>query len=65
MLKKSGTSREVIWLGDLGNAYRDLAETEKAIEYYEQGLAIGKEIDDKNIINFCEENLKALKDSKR
>ncbi|MCD4777934.1 MAG: tetratricopeptide repeat-containing protein, partial [Desulfobacterales bacterium] len=48
-------------LGNLGLAYSDLGQVEKAIEYYEQALLIGKEIKDPRIINFCEENLKSMK----
>ena len=36
--------REVNHLGNLGNAYRNLEQIEKAIEYYEQALVISKEI---------------------
>jgi tetratricopeptide (TPR) repeat protein len=31
----------------LGNAYRDLGQVEKAIEQYEQALAIAREIGDR------------------
>jgi len=31
-------------LGNLGSAYSDLGQVEKAIEYYEQALVIAKEI---------------------
>jgi tetratricopeptide (TPR) repeat protein len=31
-------------LGSLGNAYRDLGQVDKAIDYYEQALAIAREI---------------------
>ena len=34
-------------LGNLGNAYADLGETRQAIEYYEQALAIAREIGDR------------------
>jgi len=34
-------------LGNLGNAYADLGETRKAIEYYEQILIIHREIGDR------------------
>ena len=34
-------------LGNLGNAYADLGETRKAIEYYEQALTIAREIGDR------------------
>ena len=34
-------------LGNLGNAYADLGETRKAIEYYEQRLVIAQEIGDR------------------
>jgi len=64
--KEIGDRRgEGTWLGNLGLAFRDLGEFRKAIEYYEQALSIGREIEDPKIINFCEINLKALKDSKR
>lgn len=33
--------------GDLGNAYRDLGQVEKAIEYYRKALAIAQEIGDR------------------
>ena len=48
-------------LGNLGNAYSDLSQVEKAIEYYEQALVIGKEIKDPRIIDFCEKNLESIK----
>ena len=35
------------WLGNLGNAYADLGDASKAIEYYEQALAIAREIGDR------------------
>ena len=34
-------------LGNLGNAYADLGETRKAIEYHDQALAISREIGDR------------------
>ena len=34
-------------LGNLGLAYSDLGETRKAIEYYEQDLAIARETGDR------------------
>ncbi|MBW2637871.1 MAG: tetratricopeptide repeat protein, partial [Deltaproteobacteria bacterium] len=34
-------------LGNLGNAYGDIGQVEKAIEYYEQALVISKEIGDR------------------
>ena len=34
-------------LGNLGNAYSDLGEPRKAIEFYEQALKISKEIGDR------------------
>ena len=34
-------------LGNLGNAYSDLGQVERAIEYYEQALAIAREIGDR------------------
>ena len=38
-------------LGSLGNAYGDLGQVEKAIEYFEDALAIGEEIKDPRIIS--------------
>jgi len=38
-----------------------LGQVEKAIEYYEKALVIGKEVKDPRIINFCDENLESLK----
>jgi len=35
-------------LGNLGSAYYDLGQVERAIEYYEQALAIAKEIGDRH-----------------
>jgi len=52
---------EGIWLGNLGLAYSDLGEVEKAIEYYKDALTIGREIKDPRIIDFCEKNLESLK----
>ncbi len=49
------------WLGNLGNAYSDMGQVDKAIDYNEQALVIGKEIKDLKIINFCEKNLKSIK----
>jgi len=54
---------EGAWLGNLGNAYSDLGQVEKAIVYYEDALAIGREVKDPRIIDFCEKNLKSLKNS--
>ena len=34
-------------LGNLGNAYSDLGETRRAIEFYEQQLVISREIGDR------------------
>ena len=50
-------------LGNLGLAYSDLGQVEKAIEYYEDALAIGRELKYPRIIDFCEKNLKSLKNS--
>ncbi len=50
-------------LKNLGNVYSDLGQVEKAIEYYEDALTIGKEIKDPIIIDFCEKNLRSLKNS--
>ncbi len=36
-------------LGNMGNAYSHLGEPRKAIEYYEQGLRIAKEIGDRRV----------------
>jgi hypothetical protein len=44
-------------LGNLGNAYAALGETRRAIEHYEQSLAIGHAISDPRIIQACEEGL--------
>jgi tetratricopeptide (TPR) repeat protein len=45
--KEIGDRRsEGIWLGNLGNVFSYLGEVEKAIEYYEQALVIGKQIKD-------------------
>ena len=42
---RSGTGKgRVNKLGNLGNAYRGLGEVEKAISYYEEALAIAREI---------------------
>ena len=38
---------EGAWLGNLGNCYADLGQTARAIEYYEQALAIAREIGDR------------------
>ena len=38
---------EGVHLGNLGLAYADLGETRKAIEFYEQRLAIAREIGDR------------------
>lgn len=38
---------EATHLGNLGNAYADLGETRRAIEFYEQALAIDREIGDR------------------
>ena len=38
---------EGVHLGNLGNAYADLGEPRKAIEYYEQALKIAREIGDR------------------
>ena len=38
-------------------------QVEKAIEYYENALTIGKEIKDPRMIDFCEKNLGSLKNS--
>ncbi|MEA3282635.1 MAG: tetratricopeptide repeat protein [Euryarchaeota archaeon] len=46
-----------------GLAYRAIGQVEKAIEYYENVLTIGKEIKDPRIINFCKKNLRSLKNS--
>ena len=35
------------YLGNLGNAYSDLGQVEKAIDYYEQALVIVREIGDR------------------
>jgi tetratricopeptide (TPR) repeat protein len=51
---------EGTWLGNLGNAYGTLGQVDKAMQYHEQALIIGKEIKDPRIIDFCENNLKNL-----
>ena len=38
---------EVAWLTNLGRAYRDLGQVERAIESHEQALAIAREIGDR------------------
>ena len=38
---------EGVWLGNLGNAYVDLGEVRRAIEYHEQALEIAREIGDR------------------
>jgi len=38
---------ESAWLGNLGNCYYDLGQTARAIEFYEQALAIQREIGDR------------------
>ena len=45
-------------LGNLGNAYAALGETRRAIEHYQQSLAIGREISDPRIIDACEKGLR-------
>jgi len=52
---------EGIWLGNLGIAYSDLGQVEKAIKYCEDALMIGEEIRDPKIIRFCEKSLESLK----
>ena len=54
---------EGVWLENLGLVYRALGQVEKAIEYYEDALTIGKEIKAPRIIDFCEQNLRSLKNS--
>ena len=54
---------EGFWLGNIGIAYSELGQVEKAIKYYEGALTIGKEIKDPNIIDFCKQKLKSLKNS--
>ena len=44
-------------IGSLGNAYRDLGEVRKAIEYYDEALRIAKEIEDKQGEGACLGNL--------
>ena len=50
-------------LGNLGAAYSGLGQVEKAIEYYEEALYIGRELKDPRLVDFCEKNLKSLKNS--
>jgi len=47
--------------GNLGLAYSDLGQVERAIEYYEDALTIGREINYPGLIDFCEKNLGSLK----
>jgi len=47
-------------LGNLGNAYRDLGQVERAIEYHWQGLAISREIGDRRGEGFHAWNLGLL-----
>jgi tetratricopeptide (TPR) repeat protein len=42
----TGTAREKPW-ANLGNAYKNLGETRRAIEFHEQDLAIAREIGDR------------------
>ncbi len=49
-------------LGTVGIAYADLGETRRAIEHYEQGLPIGRQISDPWIIRACENGLKRCRD---
>ncbi len=61
-LEKSGDNTKISNIfGVFGMAYSHLGQVEKAIEYHEQALVIGKEVKDPRIINFCEENLKSIK----
>ena len=41
--------REGSHLGNLGNAYRDLGDARRAIEYYEEALVISREIEDRRM----------------
>jgi tetratricopeptide (TPR) repeat protein len=50
-------------LGNLGNAYSDLGEPRKAIEFLKESLAIGKAIENPRLISFCEQKLKDLEGS--
>jgi len=51
-------------LKNLGIAYGDVGEHRKAIEYLKQSLIIGKTIEEKEIIDFCEQKLKELEGAK-
>ncbi len=42
--KQGNRESEGAWMGNLGLAYRDLGQVEKAIGYYEEGLVISREI---------------------
>jgi tetratricopeptide (TPR) repeat protein len=47
-------------LGNLGLDYADLGQVERAVEYYEQALAIAREIGDRRGEAFCSWNLGLL-----
>lgn len=47
-------------LGNLGSAYSDLGETKKAIEFLKESFAIGKLIEDSEMISLCKQKLKEL-----
>jgi tetratricopeptide (TPR) repeat protein len=44
-------------LGNLGRAYADLGQIEKARVCWQQALAIGQEIKDPGIVQFCSQQL--------
>jgi tetratricopeptide (TPR) repeat protein len=45
--RKSGRSTEATWLGNLGLAYNNIGQARQAIEYYEQALAIARNVGDR------------------
>ncbi|MGE0642341.1 MAG: TIR domain-containing protein [Nitrospira sp.] len=57
---QQGMGRDRVgWLlGTVGLAYHRLGEPRRAIEYYEQALAIGREVEDPRIIAACENGLR-------
>ena len=45
-------------LSNLGTAYATLGEIHRAIDFYKQGLAIGRAISNPRTISICENGLK-------
>jgi tetratricopeptide (TPR) repeat protein len=43
----AGRRKEGVWLAELGNAYYSPGQVERAIEYYQQALAVSSEIGDR------------------